>query len=177
MIVDDTHRRWEIKWKDGSEWATDQRGWVIKAPSGVVVAGPGDRVTVEGSQGWYAEGIILAKFNVRQMDPEAAAAGKVSPPKSAVRAWAASHGLEFDGGRQYSGPAIGWWSFRITDGTPDKQKADELAGLPEVDIAVRDVQGSVWGCGFGFTATGIADVVPFYLWYCEATPKPRDCES
>jgi hypothetical protein len=162
----DDGRRWSIRWPTGYEEEWLGSVLTVRGPDGRVAFTSQDHVTLNGSLGWYAPGILGVKFNLGAIDPTAALAGRLSPPRAWVQAWASAHGLEFRNEQQYSGPAIGWWFFRITDGTPDETKKAALAQLLEVKLVVRDPIGSFCPIGLPFTAAGVGSARPFGLWYC-----------
>jgi hypothetical protein len=156
-LIDGDRKSWEIKWPAGYEFAWEQDQPVLKSATEGVIAREGDRIGLRGTLGWFAEGDLTVKFNVREMDPVAAKGGSTAPREGVVKRWASGHGLSLY-------PRLvdsWWWHFAIVDGTPDQLKADQLKRLPEVEKAARVALGSFCMVGSPFTAKSIAFVLPF----------------
>lgn len=158
VIVDDLHKRWEIKWTGGFGWGASGGDITITGPDGSVIAHQGDRVAVSGSEGWYAEGKVLAKLDLDAIEPGSSTLG-LKARRALVREWAVRHGLRLEPSYA-NGRATGWWVFRVSDGSPDEAKVDELSNLSEVNVAIRDFQGGFCGVGWEFTGTAATLLEP-----------------
>ncbi len=150
-VSDESTGTWEVMWPDGYRVGFEGDAPLLISPAGEVVARHGDRIGLRGTEGWYAEGQLIVRFKVAAIDPFAAERGSDIPREAVRREWAATHGLE-----ELSGTLSGFFAFRITDGTADQAKLEELERLNEVRTVTRNPLGSHCMVGAPFTATEIS---------------------
>jgi hypothetical protein len=137
-LVDDDGATWEIKWPEGHRIRWEGERAILASQEDGDIAISGDRIALQGYGGWYVDDQVSIKFDVEVVDPVAAEQGSASPRRKVLDAWAAANGLEVMSGAR----EIGWWRLQIIDGTPEREKAAELATLPEVMKAIPILIGS-----------------------------------